>query len=121
MNRTSVADLEKFFDPIRYSATKWSTREEKQAFAVALVRFFESECNPNLFRKPLYTRLSNCFGHIAHFNRFGFYAEWFSTPERREDWVAYICSRPVYGDPTWTFSDVERDIVLYARSNWRTL
>ena len=120
MRKTNHEYLNGFFTPAKYTATKWNTREDKQKFALKLVRFVESGYNPNLFHKELYTRLSMCFGHIPHFNKYGFYEEWFSTPERQADWVNYVCERPVYGDPGWTYSDVERDIRAYARTHWRS-
>lgn len=118
MRKTSHEYRNGFFSAAKYEPTKWSTREDKQNFALKLVRFVESGFNPNLFHKELYTRLSMCFGHIAHFNKYGFYETWFSTPERQADWLAYVSTRTIYGDPGWTFSDVERDLKRYAQENW---
>ncbi len=118
MKKRSMEYQYGFFSPAKYTATKWNTAEDKQKFAMGLVRFVESGFKPTRFCKPLYRRLSMCFGHMAHFNKDGFYDEWFSTPEKQAEWVNYVVSRTVYGDPAWTYSDVERDIQKYVRENW---
>jgi len=106
------------FDPTMFTATQWSTAKDKAEFATWLIRFIEKGAPLSLFHKAKYNRLSMCFGHIAHYNKFGFHDEWFQTPEQVAEWVRYITSRPVYGDPAWTFSDVERVVVEYARQHW---
>ena len=62
------------------------------------------------FSKALYQRLSNTFGHIAHTNRDGYYSVFF---ERDADKVVFLDQTlrwPCYGDPTYTFCDVERAV-----------
>jgi hypothetical protein len=55
------------FSPSQFIPTKWSTAEEKARFGNALLHFIESGFTRNLFTDRLYSRLSNCFGHIAHY------------------------------------------------------
>lgn len=65
------------FSPSQFIPTKWSTAEEKARFGNALLHLIDSGFARNLFTDRLYSRLSNCFGHIAHYNSTGFYEEWF--------------------------------------------
>src|SRR5208337_1909832 len=57
------------------------------------------------------------YGHIAHYSRDGFYGTFF---EREADKLAFLdqtLSWPCYGDPTWTWSDVERAIQTRLRAS----
>ena len=55
------------FSPSQFIPTRWSTAEEKARFGNALLHFVDSGFARNLFTDRLYGRLSNCFGHIAHY------------------------------------------------------
>ena len=72
-----------------------------------LIAFLRADCPESKFSKDLYKMCSSVFGHIAHYNAAGFYATWFSTPERRVRFVRQALTRPCVGDPAWTWSDVE--------------
>ena len=61
-----------------------------------------------MFTKKLYPRLSNTFGHIAHYNQGGFWAEWFVEAFDQVRFIEHLLRWPCYGDPEFTFSDVER-------------
>jgi len=98
------------FLPSDFTATKFSTAADKAEFGNALLRFIESEWAPALFTKSFYNRLSMCFGHIAHYNRTQFYEEWFSTLAAQVRFLKHTLRFPCYGDPEYTFSDVERAI-----------
>jgi hypothetical protein len=50
------------------------------------------------------------FGHIAHYNRAQFYEEWFSSRAGQVRFLKHTLRFPCYGDPEYTFSDVERAI-----------
>jgi hypothetical protein len=90
-----------------YVATKWSSIDDKKRFEAQFKRFVESGYKKGNFPKWFYQRLSMCFGHIAHYNQGGFYAEQFSTPARIARWEKRIAYYKVCGDPEYTFSDVE--------------
>jgi len=98
------------FLPSDFTATKFSTAADKAEFGNALLRFIESEWAPALFTKSFYNRLSMCFGHIAHYNRTQFYEEWFSSLAAQMRFLKHTLRFPCYGDPEYTFSDVERAI-----------
>jgi len=65
--------------PTDFTATKWDTDEDKAKFANDLCRFVAADFKQTLFTEKMYRRLAMTFGHIAHFNRRGFFAEFFRT------------------------------------------
>jgi hypothetical protein len=96
------------FVPSQFVPTKFSTAEDKATFANKLIRFLENDCPQSQFTKKLYQRLSNCFQHIAEYDDAGFYDTWFSSPVQKLAFLKNLLRFPCYGDPQWTFSDVER-------------
>lgn len=90
--------------------TEFSTIQDKAAFGNHFFRFIESEWKSSLFTKGFYNRLSSCFGHIAHYNLQGFYGTWFAHDEARLSFLRHTLRFPCYGDPAYTFSDVEQAI-----------
>ena len=90
--------------------TKWNTVKDKEKFLRHFERFLKSGCKRTLFHKWFYTRLSMCFGFIAHYNINGFYSEKFSTQARINNFRNEVREWPCYGDPSYTFSDCERII-----------
>jgi hypothetical protein len=98
------------FLPSDFTATKFSTAADKAEFGNTLLRFIESEWASALFTKRFYNRLSMCYGHIAHYKRAQFYEEWFSSLAAQVRFLKHTLRFPCYGDPEYTFSDVERAI-----------
>jgi len=98
------------FEACQFVATEWSSAADKAEFGNTYLRFIESEWKRTLFTKNFYGRLSNCFGHIAHNNVFQFYETWFICDKDRLEFLKQTVSWPCYGDPKFTFSDVERAI-----------
>jgi hypothetical protein len=96
------------FLPSDFTPTKFSTAVDKAEFGNTLLRFIESEWASALFTKSFYNRFSMCFGHIDHFNRTQFYEEWFSSLSAQVRFVKHALRFPCYGDPEYTFSDVEK-------------
>lgn len=101
------------FTADRYTATKWSTAADKAKFANHFVRFVEGDFKITLFPDWFYKRLSMTFGHIAHYNKAGFYAEWFSTPARQLEFLNRVAAWHSYGDPKYTYCDVEKDLAAW--------
>ena len=67
------------FDPSQFTPTQWETAKDKTAFANRFVRFVQGDFAERHFTEKFYQRLSNCFGHIAHYNRGGFFETFFTT------------------------------------------
>lgn len=101
------------YDFPQFTATEWDTVEDKEKFAKHFIRFVESGFNKNLFYKWFYTRLSMTFGHIAHYNKDGFYAYFFEYHD--EDFITSCLLGGGYGDPSCTYSDVERYLKNWLR------
>ena len=104
------------FSPSQFIPTRWSTAEEKARFSNALLHFVDSGFARNLFTDRLYDRLSNCFGHIAHYNSTGFYEEWFLSLTAQVRFLEHTLRFPCYGDPEFTFSDVESEVQREVRN-----
>jgi hypothetical protein len=95
------------FLPSEFVPTKFSSAADKADFGSALLNFLDADCPQELFTKKLYQRLSMTFGHIAHYDRSGFYDTWFTRPRHRAAFVEKTLRWPCHGDPEFTFSDVE--------------
>jgi hypothetical protein len=99
-----------FFTASDFLPTKWSTADEKAVFGNTLLHFMLTGFLAGRFTEKLYTRLSMCFGHIAHFDSAGFSETWFDSAESIASFVNHLMQWPCHGDPGFTFSDVERAI-----------
>jgi hypothetical protein len=98
------------FLPTEFTATKFSTASDKAEFGNHFLHFIESECAQALFTKDFYHRLSMCFGNIAHCDRGTFYETCFTSDQDRLRFIEKTLKWPCWGDPEYTFSDVERAI-----------
>jgi len=96
------------FNKFQFTDGKFSTAKEKARFANQFVRFVKSNFDLQKFTKCFYERLMNTCSHIAHYNQNGFYHTWFNTGEDRNKFITRWIENPVYGDPKYTYSDVER-------------
>jgi hypothetical protein len=98
------------FLPAEFMPTKFSTNADKADFGNHFLRFIESEWAQALFTKDFYHRLSCCFGHIANYDRTTFYETWFTSDSDRLRFLEHTLRWPCWGEPEYTFSDVERAI-----------
>jgi hypothetical protein len=89
-----------------FTATKWSTAENKAKFANQLMAFIAADFPENKFTNAFYDRLHNCFMFIAHTDKQGFIATFFTCTEDKLDFLKLIARSPCYGSPEFTFSDV---------------
>ena len=98
------------FSAEEFTPTEFSTAQDKAVFGNHFFRFIESDWKQTIFTKTFYNRLSNCFGHIAHYDLHGFYGTWFADDALRLSFLQHTLRFSCYGDPAYTFSDVERAI-----------
>lgn len=98
------------FPPSEFVPTEWSTAIDKANFGNTLLHFLDADCPRKLFTRKFYIRLSITFGNCAHYNLETFYDTWFTRDRHRLAFVQHILRWPCYGDPTFTFSDVERAV-----------
>jgi hypothetical protein len=97
--------------------TKWSSAEDKAKFGSALLKFIAADFPKTAFKKPLYNRLSNTFGHIAHYDLNGFYTEFFEDTAGKIEFLQQTLQWPCWGDPAYTYCDVERLIQARLRKS----
>jgi len=93
-----------------FAPTKSSTAQDKADFGNAFLHFIESEWARAAFSKSFYHRLSMCFSHIAHYDAAGFYATWFTSDADRLRFLRHALACACWGDPEFTFCDIERAI-----------
>ncbi len=96
--------------PEQFIPTKWDDAPTKAKFGNHLLRFIAEDFPETMFTQKFYGRLANTFGHIAHYNRVGFWDEFFQTRATKIDFLDQTIRHPCYGDPAWTYSDVEQVI-----------
>src|ERR1700677_4736091 len=105
------------FTAAEFTPTQWASAEDKAKFANALMKFVANEFPRQSFTRSLYQRLSNTFGHIAHTNIEGFYGAFFERDFDKVVFLEQTLSWPHFGDPTFTFSDVEHAIKRRLRAS----
>ena len=99
------------FTAADFTATKWDTSEDKAKFSNDLCRFIANDFKATMFTDKLYRRLAMMFGHIAHYNKVGFTAEFFEDLRGKVAFIEQTMMWRPCGDPAWTYSDVERAIL----------
>jgi hypothetical protein len=105
------------FSPSQFTPTQWDTAENKALFAKQFVRFVKSDFAAKHFTEKFYQRLSNTFGHIAHYNRSGFWDTFFTITADKVRFLEMTLRWPCYGDPAWTYSDAERALQEWLRAD----
>jgi hypothetical protein len=105
------------FTSDKFTATQWEDAEEKAEFGRQFIRFVESDFVLKEFHNQFYRRLSHTFGHIAHYGFQGFYEEFFENTEGKLRFLKQVVDHPCYGDPTYTYCDVERALQTWLREN----
>lgn len=104
------------FRPEEFVDTKFDDKGIKAAFANQFAAFVERGFPNHIFTRTFYERLSNTFGHIAHYNQGGFWAEFFDTPADRKRFVEVCLNHIPAGDPKYCYSDVEAALQKWMRS-----
>ena len=98
----------KRFQAESFTPTKWTTAEQKAAFANQLMAFIAADFPESKFTKKFYNRLSQTFGLIARYNVGGFFSTFFTDTEGKLRFLRCLVEWPCYGSSEFTFSDVER-------------
>jgi hypothetical protein len=90
--------------------THWDTSDEKAKFANALLTFVAQDFPRSKFHESFYRRLSNTFGQIANYDSARFYGRFFLNAQDKLEFLEQCVKWPCHGDPTTTYSDVERAV-----------
>lgn len=101
------------FTAFQFVPTGWASAAEKASFANAFVRFVENGFRSPDFTPEFYSRVSNTFGHIAHFDRRTFYQRFFTTAADKLNFVRQTAEFVPFGQPAYTFCDVERALAKW--------
>ena len=104
------------FPADQFVPTEWSTAEDKARFANHFLRFVESGFAESLFPQWFYKRLSMTFGHIAHYDRGGFFGTFFASAAGKVRFLRVTVHHSFHGDPKFTYSDVERAVAGAVRA-----
>ena len=107
----------KDFTADQFTPTRWDSAEEKARFARQFIRFVKSDFAERDFSNAFYRRLALSFGHIAHFNRQGFYQEFFTATRGKVRFLRMTLAHSGWGDPGFTYSDVERALQSWLHQN----
>lgn len=105
------------FAPGQFTATEHATTADKAKFANHFIRFVLGGFKESVFPKWFYTRLSMTFGHIAHYNKNGFYDTWFNSADKQANFIERLREHTACGSAEFTFSDVERVLTRWANDN----
>lgn len=99
----------------KYKATQWESADQKDKFERQFMLFVGTDFDRKNFPKWFYQRLSQTFGHIAHYDQSGFWEEWFTNAHDQVRFLEHTLARVPVGDPEYTYSDVEKDIQCWLR------
>ena len=111
------------FGSQQFTATQWSTADDKAQFGNQLLRFTDEGFPQSLFTKTLYNRLSQCFQHIAHHDLHGFYGTWFAAPGDQARFLDHFFGLPASVTshiPTPMWNDTFRSR-YDAATTWRSI
>ena len=109
--------IEKIFTADQFTPTQWSTAQDKADFANRFAAFVKSGFPQSGFTKKFYTRLSTTFGHIAHYNQLGFWDTFFNSLGGKVYFIRNSLEWGCYGNPQYTYSDVERALQTWLTEN----
>jgi len=97
--------------PEQFVPTKWNSAKDKADFGNRLLTLIAKSFLKSAFTRSFYERLSNSFGHISHYDSAGFYAHFFESTADKIAFLRETLAHPCYGDPRYTYSDVERAVI----------
>lgn len=101
---------------MNFKPTKFDKPGDKEWFAKQFIKFAKSDFQRRHFTKKFYTRLSMTFGFIAHYDQEGFWQEYFEDENSKKEFIKQCLIWPCYGDPEYTYSDVEKYLKQWIRT-----
>lgn len=107
--------MKTIFRAEQFVPTQFDSAEQKAKFANQFVKFVESDYDLKCFPEWFYKRLSMTFGHIAHYNKMSFHNTFFDTLGGKLKFINYTINASCCGQPEFTYSDVEKVIVAWAK------
>lgn len=104
------------FTAADFTPSKWDSAATKAIFANTLCQFIAADFKQGLFTKIFYSRLHLTYGHIACYNREGFFSTYFRDLAGKVEFLEHTLQWPCFGDPAFTYCDVEHAVQLRLRS-----
>lgn len=99
------------------TATEWASVEDKAILGNAILGFIAKGMPAQAWTQRLYSRVSNMWGFIAHYNHQCFGSLHFETTEGRIRFLEQIVHASCPGSPRWTWCDVEAIIQRRVRDS----
>ena len=96
----------------QFTATRFDAAEAKADFGNQLLAFIAEGFPQKRFTQRFYRVLMQHFGMIANYDQHGFWSEFFTTTADQVRFLEEITSHPCWGDPAFTFSDLERAVIV---------
>jgi len=99
----------------QFKDVRFMTAAQKRRVLLQWVRFMKSGFDARHFMKSLYEHLTLHCSFIAHFNRGGFYEEYFKKPSDTQRFLDQFdrskgCRSVEYGDAGWLNDEEYRDL-----------
>ena len=94
-----------------FTPTRFTPAATKAWFAGHMLRFLSSDFPRHQFTQRFYNQLMHCFGMCAHYDREGFWTEYFTSTRNKVEFLAEVSQHHPLGCPEHTFSDVEREVI----------
>jgi hypothetical protein len=95
----------------QFTATRFDTTQAKADFGNQLLAFIAEGFPHKRFTQRFYRVLMQHFGMMAHYDQHRFWGEFFTTTADQVRFLEEITSHPCWGDPAFTFSDLERAVI----------
>ena len=94
-----------------FTPTKWHSAEDKARFGNQLLAFIAADFLKAKWTNAFYGELCQHFGFIANYGQHGFWQEYFADLPSKLRFLRDLTQHPCYGDPAYTFSDLERVVI----------
>ena len=98
-----------------FTPTRFQPASSKVWFTQHYLRFVSSGFPRHGFTQRFYGQLMHTFGMVANYSLTGFWAEYFTSTRNTVEFLAETVSHPCYGQPSYTWCDVERFIIRRLR------
>ena len=93
-----------------FTAMTFIPAETKAWLAVHFLRFASSDFPKHHFTDRFHRQVMHTFGFVAHYDRAGFWSEYFTTTAGKIEFIGQVVHHPCHGDAARSFSDVGREI-----------
>ena len=94
-----------------FMPTKWNSADDKARFGNQLLAFIAADFLKTKWTNAFYGLLCQHFGFIAHYDQQGFWDEYFHDLPGKLRFLRDLTQHPCYGDPAFTFCDLERVVI----------